>query len=70
LALLRDICSCVSIPVVAIGGIGPGNVRGIIAAGADGIAVISAVVGEEDISGAARRMKVLIESAKTSLYPD
>ena len=70
LALLRDICSCVSIPVVAIGGIGPGDVRGIIAAGADGIAVISAVVGEEDISGAARRMKALIESAKTSLYPD
>ena len=69
LAVLRAICSTVSIPVIAIGGIGPGNVSGIIAAGADGVAVISAVVGKEDITGAARQMKVLIRSAKTALHP-
>jgi thiamine-phosphate pyrophosphorylase len=64
LAVLRDICSIVSVPVIAIGGIGPENVTGIITAGADGVAVISAVVGKEDIAGAARQMKALIRSAK------
>jgi thiamine-phosphate pyrophosphorylase len=69
LAVLHDICCAVSIPVIAIGGIGPGNVTGIITAGADGVAVISAVVGEEDITGAARQMKSLIRSAKTAVHP-
>jgi thiamine-phosphate pyrophosphorylase len=70
LGILRDICSSVSIPVIAIGGINPRNVSGIIAAGADGVAVISSVVGEVDIAGAARQMKALIQSARTPLHPD
>jgi len=70
LGVLRNICSSVSIPVIAIGGIGPGNVSEIITAGADGVAVISAVVGEEDITRAARQMKALIRSARTPLHPD
>jgi thiamine-phosphate pyrophosphorylase len=50
--------------VIAIGGIGPHNVAGVIGAGAEGVAVISAVVGEDDIAQAARRMKALITNAK------
>ena len=54
----------ISIPVVAIGGIGPGNVKEAIDAGADGLAVISAVVGQDDVTRAARQLKTLIEEAK------
>jgi thiazole tautomerase (transcriptional regulator TenI) len=38
----------VSIPVLAIGGIKPANVRGVIEAGAQGIAVMSGVLEAED----------------------
>ncbi|TAJ45368.1 thiamine phosphate synthase [Methanofollis fontis] len=65
LAVLRAIRSSVTVPLVAIGGITPANVAEVVAAGADGIAVISAVVGQEDVTGAARQMKHLIKAAKT-----
>ena len=43
-------------PLVAIGGIGPSNAREVLEAGADGLAVISALLGEEDLAAAARRL--------------
>lgn len=43
-------------PLVAIGGIGPENVDQVMAAGADAVAVISAVVGARDPEEAARTM--------------
>ncbi|MDH7594311.1 MAG: thiamine phosphate synthase [Methanomicrobiales archaeon] len=61
---LRGICRAVSLPVIAIGGIGPENATLVIEAGAEGVAVISAVVGQEDITGAARQMKSLVTAAK------
>jgi thiamine-phosphate pyrophosphorylase len=64
LAIIRDVKNSISIPVVAIGGIGPSNVKEVIRAGADGIAVISAVVSQDDITGAARRLKYIIEETK------
>jgi thiamine-phosphate pyrophosphorylase len=62
--VLREICSAVSLPVIAIGGISPLNVPQVIAAGAEGVAVISSVVGQQDIAGAARQMKAIIRNAK------
>ena len=50
LDVVREIRRSVSVPVIAIGGINPGNVREVIAAGADGVAVISAVVGSKNIT--------------------
>jgi len=41
----------------------------VVRAGADGVAVISAVVGQEDAAGAARRMKALIVAAKGGDLP-
>lgn len=64
LSTLREIRSCVSIPVVAIGGISSRNVQDVIRSGADGVAVISAIVSQEDIASAARNMKDLISAAK------
>jgi thiamine-phosphate pyrophosphorylase len=67
LAQLRTIRNAVKIPVIAIGGIGPGNVRDVIHAGADGVAVISAVVAAPDITRAARELRSLIVQAKQEM---
>ncbi|MDD1705457.1 MAG: thiamine phosphate synthase [Methanoregulaceae archaeon] len=64
ITVLRGICSAVSLPVIAIGGISPRNVPEVIAAGAEGVAVISSVVGQDDITRAARQMKAIIRNAK------
>jgi thiamine-phosphate pyrophosphorylase len=54
----------VSVPVVAIGGITCDNVAEVITGGADGVAVISAVVGQPDIAAAARDLRERIGAAK------
>lgn len=64
ITVLRGICDSVSLPVIAIGGITPLNVPQVIAAGAEGVAVISSVVGQQDIAGAAEQMKAIIRNAK------
>jgi thiamine-phosphate pyrophosphorylase len=61
---LRKIRNTVTIPVIAIGGIGKENVQDVIAAGADGVAVISAVVGSRDITRAAQELKAIVREAK------
>jgi thiamine-phosphate pyrophosphorylase len=57
---LKEIKSAVSIPVIAVGGIGRGNVRQVMDAGADGVAVISAIVGQKDIAKATAEMRSLV----------
>ena len=54
----------VSVPVLAIGGINENNIKEVISAGADGVAVISAVVSQEDVSAAAANLKKLIIEAR------
>jgi thiamine-phosphate pyrophosphorylase len=66
LDMLREIRRNVSVPVIAIGGIHRGNVNEVIAAGADGIAVLSAVVGAPDIAAAARDLKDRIARCKAA----
>lgn len=64
---LREIRRAVDLPLVAIGGINRQNVRDVIAAGADGIAVISAVVASPDITAAARELRDLVRECKNGL---
>lgn len=64
LSTVREIRAAVSIPVIAIGGIGPANAADVIGAGAGGIAVISAVVSQPDITAAARDLAAIITAAK------
>ena len=45
------------LPVIAIGGIGAGDVRRVVEAGARGVAVISAVSGASDIERATREIR-------------
>ena len=58
---LKEIISKVSIPVVAIGGINHGNVADVIRAGADGVAVISAVMAAEDVYQATLSLKEIVD---------
>ncbi len=61
---IRRIRAAANLPLIAVGGIGMGNVCDVIGAGADGVAVISAVVGQHDITGAARALKKRIRECK------
>lgn len=53
---LAAIRRATALPIVAIGGIGFGRVRDALAAGADGVAVVSAVMAACDPEAAARRL--------------
>lgn len=54
---LRTICQTSQHPVIAIGGIDEYNAREVINAGAQGIAVVSAICSAEDPEAATRRLK-------------
>ena len=58
---LEQICSAVSIPVIAIGGITKENVSELSGSGICGIAVISAIFAQVDIKAAAHELKEKVE---------
>jgi len=58
---LKQIRQAATLPLVAIGGINASNVSEVLAAGADSVAVISAVLGAEDVEGATRQIVNMIE---------
>jgi thiamine-phosphate pyrophosphorylase len=51
------IVDAVDVPVVSIGGVTPANAPAVIEAGADGVAVISAITGADDPAAATRDLK-------------
>ena len=61
---LRQVRQAVTLPLVAIGGITSDNAAEAIAAGADSVAVISAVLQAEDIEKAARQIVNKLEAQK------
>lgn len=61
---LRAIRAAVKAPLVAIGGIHAGNARKTIRAGADGLAVVSAIVAADDPREAAAALRREIEAAR------
>jgi thiamine-phosphate pyrophosphorylase len=62
---LRLVAKEVEIPKVAIGGITAQNAFEIVSAGADGVAVVTAVVAAPDITAAASVLRAEVESART-----
>lgn len=54
--MLKEICRVSTIPIVAIGGISEKNVLKLKGSGIDGIAVVSAIFGAEDIKESAKRL--------------
>jgi thiamine-phosphate pyrophosphorylase len=61
---LREIRAAVRLPLVAIGGICPANAGQVMAAGADGVAVISAILSQPDIQAAAAALWKIVSTAK------
>ena len=61
---LADIRRAVETPLVAIGGLNPANAAAVIQAGADGVAVVSAIVSAEEPERAARRLMQVIDEAR------
>ncbi|MFA9396727.1 MAG: thiamine phosphate synthase [Clostridiaceae bacterium] len=57
---LKIIKNSVKIPVVAIGGINEDNINKIVTTRVDGVAVVSAILGKEDIKQAAQRFSSII----------
>jgi thiamine-phosphate pyrophosphorylase len=67
MAGLRQIRAAVDIPLVAIGGIHVGNAGDVIRAGADGIAVVSAIMAAADPRGAASNLRQAIAAARGAM---
>lgn len=70
---VRQICQSVSIPVVAIGGIGKETIGALKESGISGIAVISAIFAKPDKKAAAQELKdcvdaILAEAEKSESY--
>lgn len=61
--LVREVADAVRLPVIAIGGIRPGNVREVIEAGADGVAVIGAIMDADDPQRAAEDLRRALDEA-------
>ncbi len=60
---LRAVRAATQLPLVAIGGIHAGNAAPVVAAGADGVAVVSALCGASDVVEAARAFHQAMETA-------
>ena len=61
---LRRIRSAVKLPLVGIGGLNLTNAAEVVANGAEGVAVVSAIVSAENCETAARQLRDVIDRAK------
>lgn len=61
---LRSVRRAVDLPLVAVGGINEENLETVLEAGADGIAVISAVASARDMESAVRRLRRAIDACR------
>lgn len=60
-SVLKEICTKVDIPVVAIGGITQDNVKELSGSGINGVAVISAIFAQKNIETATAKLKSCVE---------
>ena len=67
--LRKAVCMSVH-PTVAIGGMNIGTIADVMAAGTDGVAVVSAICSAENIREAAAQLKAIVESNSRSAYTD
>jgi len=59
-AILKEICKAVKIPVVAIGGINKDNAISLARSGIDGVAVVSAIFAQDDITSAVKELRRIL----------
>ena len=60
--VLKEICAAVELPVVAIGGINRDNMKDLRGSGIDGVAMVSAIFGAENIEEECRSLEGLSRS--------
>lgn len=60
-AALNEVCGSVKIPIYGLGGIAAGQIEEVFSAGAYGVAMISAILGQEDIRSAVCNIAALVE---------
>ncbi len=63
LSLVEEIAGTVRVPVLAIGGVGAGQVEDVVRAGASGVAVISAILAQPDRGAAASELRRALDGA-------
>ena len=61
---VRAVTDAVDVPCVGIGGVTPDNAADVVAAGADGVAVISAITGADDPAAATRALSRAVEGVR------
>lgn len=61
---MRDTLEAIDIPLVALGGISDRNISEVVAAGADHVAVCSAIVGAKDVERAVATLKEMMLQAQ------
>jgi thiamine-phosphate pyrophosphorylase len=66
---LEAIATRTKLPIVAIGGLHAGNAADIIAAGADGVAVVSAICAAPDPEAAARELAEVVAATAQRPLP-
>ncbi|MED4601832.1 thiamine phosphate synthase, partial [Paenibacillus validus] len=54
------------LPLVGIGGIQSGNASAVVSAGADGVAVVSAITKQSDPQNAARELRRNVDAARNA----
>lgn len=66
LGMVGEIAKVATVPVTTMGGIGMDNAADVVRAGADRVAVVTAITKAPDISAAARELVRRVESARSS----
>jgi thiamine-phosphate pyrophosphorylase len=66
LARLREVRATVALPIVAVGGIDAARAREVIAAGADAVAMISALASAKDVTGYVRDLVGSLDGPKSA----
>ena len=61
--LVRAVAEAVRLPIIAVGGVSAGNVGDVVRAGADGVAVIGAIMDADDPKPAAERLRRALDDA-------
>lgn len=67
IGVISEVRQAVDIPVIAIGGINRGNIQEVIIAGANGVAVVSAVVSQKDITAATQELREMIMKVRPNI---
>ncbi|MGM9979109.1 MAG: thiamine phosphate synthase [Clostridium sp.] len=58
---LKEITDNINIPVVAIGGINENNIMTLKGSGINGVAVVSSIIGKENVKDASKNLKELVK---------